>query len=242
MSSLRKVSVTFNVAVILTIHQPGERIQAIMQNLYMINAGRMVYFGPLSQARRYFAQLGYDCPEDESPADYSLRVVINPPEKSQYATWALVYEASDLYQDMKLEGSSGRHEAPRHTKPSTLSRIMTTVRFLFRYYRCDPGYVKYRIVYLVVVAVYFGTLFFDLKPEIGNLSLYNGAIFYLFWGVLFASFVPISQAVTDSKELHYHYLNSITTPVVAGISAFVVSAAYNFVCSWIFYVIFNFLT
>jgi ABC-type multidrug transport system ATPase subunit len=56
-----------NVAVIMTIHQPSEMVFDMLQDLYLLEGGRLAYNGPLSATKRYFASLGYEVSSFRSP-------------------------------------------------------------------------------------------------------------------------------------------------------------------------------
>lgn len=61
--------------VISTIHQPRSSIFALFENLLLLSEGRMVYYGPASEAVSYFTGLGYPCPEHFNPADYFMDII-----------------------------------------------------------------------------------------------------------------------------------------------------------------------
>ncbi|KAJ2007027.1 hypothetical protein GGI04_000986 [Coemansia thaxteri] len=67
---VKKVSVEQGLAALMTIHQPSARIFNIFDKVILLSQGRVVYFGPTSTAIEYFANIGYQCPVHENPADY----------------------------------------------------------------------------------------------------------------------------------------------------------------------------
>ncbi len=58
--------------IVSVIHQPRSSIFLLFDQLLLLSAGRMIFFGPASDALRYFKSLGYTCPEHFNPADYFL--------------------------------------------------------------------------------------------------------------------------------------------------------------------------
>lgn len=58
--------------VVAVIHQPRSSIFAMFDQLLLLSAGKLMYFGPAHQALQYFSSLGYDCPEHFNPADFFL--------------------------------------------------------------------------------------------------------------------------------------------------------------------------
>ncbi|KAJ5980057.1 ABC multidrug transporter atrF [Penicillium waksmanii] len=54
----------------VTLYQAGESIYELMDKVMVIDAGRMLYQGPANQARQYFIDLGFYCPEQSTTADF----------------------------------------------------------------------------------------------------------------------------------------------------------------------------
>ncbi|CAM9188663.1 unnamed protein product, partial [Ectocarpus fasciculatus] len=78
-SYLVTVAKATNVAVIMTIHQPSALVFEMLDDLLLLETGKVVYGGSLSGADAYFESLGYGNPEKVNPADYFLELVMNPP-------------------------------------------------------------------------------------------------------------------------------------------------------------------
>lgn len=92
---LSQLSKATNVVVIMTIHQPAPMVFDLLQDLYLLENGRLAYFGPLVATRPYFHSLGYDCPEGINPADFYLDLVNkNPDAADAKVTWTAVYLGS----------------------------------------------------------------------------------------------------------------------------------------------------
>lgn len=47
----------------VTLYQAGESIYELMDKVLVIDAGRMLYLGPANEAKQYFVDLGFYCPE-----------------------------------------------------------------------------------------------------------------------------------------------------------------------------------
>jgi len=76
---LVELAVNTNVAVIMTIHQPAEMVFDMLQDLFLLEGGRLAYFGPLQATQRYFQSLGYQCPASTNPSDFYLDLIYMPP-------------------------------------------------------------------------------------------------------------------------------------------------------------------
>jgi hypothetical protein len=55
---------------LVTLYQAGEGIYELMDKVLVIDEGRMIYSGPADEAKQYFIDLGYDCPERQTTADF----------------------------------------------------------------------------------------------------------------------------------------------------------------------------
>ncbi|GMH16097.1 hypothetical protein Nepgr_017938 [Nepenthes gracilis] len=61
--------------VIASIHQPSSEVFELFDRLYLLSAGKTVYFGQASEAYEFFAQAGFPCPALRNPSDHFLRCI-----------------------------------------------------------------------------------------------------------------------------------------------------------------------
>lgn len=71
MTSLRQLA-TNGRTIVTTIHQPRSSIFALFDQLCLLSEGRVMYFGPASDAVSYFAALNFHSPLHFNPADFFL--------------------------------------------------------------------------------------------------------------------------------------------------------------------------
>jgi ABC-type multidrug transport system ATPase subunit len=69
---LADIAKTTNIAIILTIHQPSGLVFEMLDDLMLLENGRVVYKGVLRDAQNYFSTLGFTNPHQVNPADYYL--------------------------------------------------------------------------------------------------------------------------------------------------------------------------
>lgn len=69
MDTLRRLA-SAGRTVVTTIHQPRSNIFQLFDVLCLLSEGRLVYFGPASDAVAYFTALSFRCPSQFNPADY----------------------------------------------------------------------------------------------------------------------------------------------------------------------------
>ena len=73
-NSLRIMTDISNRTTLVTLYQAGEQIYDLMDKVLVIDEGRMVYQGPAKEAKQYFIDLGFHCPERETTADFLTSV------------------------------------------------------------------------------------------------------------------------------------------------------------------------
>lgn len=69
-----------NRTTIVTLYQAGEGIYELMDKVLVIDDGRMLYSGPANEAKQYFEDLGYLCPDRQTTADF-LTACTDPIER-----------------------------------------------------------------------------------------------------------------------------------------------------------------
>ena len=79
--------------VIATIHQPSSDVFRLFDKLCLLVDGKVVFFGPCSEAAAYFQKLGeatpapavWACPDHTNPADFFMRLFVNPADNDNAA-------------------------------------------------------------------------------------------------------------------------------------------------------------
>ena len=69
-----------NRTTLVTLYQAGEGIYELMDKVLVIDDGKMVYQGPAKEAKQYFIDLGFYCPDRQTTADF-LTSVTDPTER-----------------------------------------------------------------------------------------------------------------------------------------------------------------
>ncbi|KAK5625343.1 hypothetical protein RRF57_001059 [Xylaria bambusicola] len=78
--SLRIMTDITNRTTLVTLYQAGEGIYELMDKVLVIDDGREIYSGPAKEAKQYFIDLGFACPERQTTADF-LTAVTDPKER-----------------------------------------------------------------------------------------------------------------------------------------------------------------
>ncbi|KAI5925375.1 ABC-2 type transporter-domain-containing protein [Camillea tinctor] len=78
--SLRIMTDITNRTTLVTLYQAGEGIYELMDKVLVIDQGREIFSGPAKDARQYFIDLGFECPERQTTPDF-LTAVTDPNER-----------------------------------------------------------------------------------------------------------------------------------------------------------------
>ncbi|KAI1458945.1 ABC-2 type transporter-domain-containing protein [Annulohypoxylon moriforme] len=78
--SLRIMTDISNRTTLVTLYQAGEGIYEHMDKVMVIDQGRQIFSGPAKDAKQYFIDLGFECPERQTTADF-LTAVTDPNER-----------------------------------------------------------------------------------------------------------------------------------------------------------------
>lgn len=90
-------------AVVMSIHQASSKAYGRFDSLYLLSAGRQVYFGPGGSAPvEFFAKQGLECPQFSNPADFFLDAISTD---FKGASGDKVEQLSKAYQASKLAAS-----------------------------------------------------------------------------------------------------------------------------------------
>ncbi|KAI1765834.1 ABC-2 type transporter [Hypoxylon sp. FL1150] len=107
--SLRALTNMAQVSTAVSLYQAGESLYKLVDKVLLIDQGQCLYYGPSDRAKQYFLDLGFDCPERWTTADF-LTSVTDPHERSIRPGWedriprsaqdfADVFRKSEAYQN-----------------------------------------------------------------------------------------------------------------------------------------------
>lgn len=188
----------------MTIHQPAQMVFDMLQDLYLLENGRLAYFGPLKSTEEYFAALDIHCPKGVNPADFYLdQMSKRPDENDENKTWTQIYNSSifavnfSVVVQKTIEAST--RAGPPQAPPNYLDRLSILIKFFIRYYTRDIGFYYLRILFLVVIALFLGTLFLQLTTYSDNISKYSGSVFFSIWTTLFSAVAATGLLASDRR-------------------------------------------
>lgn len=243
MSYLVTVAKATNVAVIMTIHQPSALVFEMLDDLLLLETGKVVYGGSLSGADAYFESLGYGNPEKVNPADYFLELVMNPPTSG--GTWPEKFLASDYsngYIRACEDAKNAKAKKDAAAQPGIVIRNMVMFKYFMAYFLREPGFFLHRIYALIVTGVFAGTLYLRLQPNTGNVNAYIGAMFFTALAVMLTAVASTALFAKDRREAVDRISNGFYTPGLYVANQFLASSIYNWFAAFVFVCIFHWST
>eukprot|EP00894_Picocystis_sp_ML_P001645 jgi/Pico_ML_1/52162/g373.t1 len=244
MSILRKEATERMVTVVATIHQPQQRIWDMLDNVFILSCGHMLYAGDPRAACSWFADLGYT-PHKDVPGfnecDFILEVIsISDWKGKEQMQGNTMKELADLLQAKASFERNRTVDSPASSdkKPYASSDLpipagfwvqlrVLTARAIQKYYR-DLFSILGRIGCMLLLAALLGLAF--MESGNGPFQLLNG-LFTLTIVSLILPFVAINIFVSDRQffvkesksrmygALAYYVANTFCEAVVVFFSA-----------------------
>ena len=232
----------------MTIHQPSAQLFQSLDDLLLLSQGRMAYYGAVSEAADYFHYLGFDPTPGSNPADLYLDLMNAKPQQVR----ELRRRSADLVDDTKLDWFDAFTEIrsvqqeQQNTEPNTdhddaillhpNERRRLYVLSLSRlvYFWQERVLYVYRLIELILVAIFIGTLFFRLQRNVDSIGEIGGALFFKVWVILFVAISGTPIMVRDRLVFENEYLNQTYNAKTYCLAYFLASLPYQLVSAIIY--------
>jgi ABC-type multidrug transport system ATPase subunit len=142
---ITKVVRKTDVVAIMTLHQPSTEIFRLLDDIYLLEGGRLAFAGTQLATATHFASLGFTPPADTNPADFYLDLVNVTPQAAQAQlqqggagfkgrflpddTWASLYKGKEKVGGLAMV-QAHKHSEARHDTPSEAKRLAILCRRL----------------------------------------------------------------------------------------------------------------
>ncbi|KAI9140959.1 ABC-2 type transporter-domain-containing protein [Paraphysoderma sedebokerense] len=90
--------------VIATLHQPSSEIFHLIDDLYIMAEGEIMYYGEAEASIEYFSTHGYKCPQFSNPADYYFMDILNTTVTTNGGPFTATERIGKLLQAWKKSG------------------------------------------------------------------------------------------------------------------------------------------
>ncbi|KAJ2754005.1 hypothetical protein GGH94_004436 [Coemansia aciculifera] len=229
---VKKISVDQGIATLMTIHQPSARIFNIFDKVILLSQGRVVYFGPTSTAIEYFANIGYQCPMHENPADYFIdlmtldyrsddaltrskaQVKQLADKFAEYEAQQATYTSSEKPSSVSGKGVefSGELDLPRN---NWFSEYSTLARRDWANALRNVPFLMGQITQSVFMALLIGFMFFYLKKDSVSVQNRLGVLFIIAVNATFPIVMPFLTLYYKERDIMVRERSSATYRVTS---------------------------
>ncbi|KAI9363926.1 hypothetical protein DFJ73DRAFT_638392 [Zopfochytrium polystomum] len=174
MELILKYARTENLTVIVVIHQPSKYVIELFDQIMILGAGKVCYFGPYAKAEEYYSNhLQRPTPEFTNPIEHYLDVIIENPESAITA-----YQGSELKKEMdaelevlsdpKIQPPVQQHSTNLYERGFVDQFKLLIVRVWKRYMR-NPSTSFGRVFVSVLLLFIYGAVFWKVESNITGL-------------------------------------------------------------------------
>lgn len=177
------------VTVIASIHQPSSQVFRLFDRLHFLVDGRTAYFGAVSKLESYFESIGYTMPDHTMPADFVMRLCIDPRDPEGAASRRVAI--SDAWDKQWPNEDARANGAPIGMLPKDKSEVFDsdrqtnwcmqlvhlTKREVIMKVRSKAD-LRSALLRTLVLGVLFGLTFLQLEKRQSALFTINGCLFF----------------------------------------------------------------
>ncbi|KAH9894645.1 ABC-2 type transporter-domain-containing protein [Xylariomycetidae sp. FL2044] len=230
--SLRALTNMAQVSTAVSLYQAGESLYNLVDKVLVIDNGQCLYYGPSDTAKRYFLDLGFDCPERWTTADF-LTSVTDPHERSVRPGWedriprsaedfAHVFQTSDAYQrNLDDIADYERHlEEQKQTRAQNTSKKTKKKNYTIPFHQQVIALTKRQAQIMlgdkasligkwggiVFQGLIVGSLFYNLPDTTAGAFTRGGVLFFI---LLFNALLALAEqtAAFESKPILLKHKN-----------------------------------
>lgn len=219
---LKRLAHRYGRTVVATLHQPSSEIYHMIDNLYVLYEGRLVYGGPANQLVPYFTSAGYHFDPYSNPLDVLFMDILNRSREDEFAedaglkrafssqslpldNLADFYAQSDLFKgafsDIVVDSSGMTKSMERYRAKSTIALWFLLKRELRNAYR-NPMVIRVKLIQTIVISIFIVCFYLNTSkaspPQL--YQNYVGLIFFLVINAFFSSFQNILPIFANEKS------------------------------------------
>ncbi|KAL2760222.1 hypothetical protein ACRALDRAFT_2024250 [Sodiomyces alcalophilus JCM 7366] len=266
--SIRAMTNMADVSTAVSLYQAGEPLFDLVDKVLLIDRGKCLYFGPAESAKQYFLDLGFDCPDRWTTADF-LTSVSDEHERSVRPGWEDriprsaddffdAYRRSEAYQRNKadMEEFEAQLEARRREREAATTKKTEKKNYTLPFHQQVIACTKRQFLVMagdraslfgkwggiVFQGLIVGSLFFNLPTTAAGAFPRGGTLFLL---LLFNALLALAEqtAAFESKPiLLKHKSFSFYRPAAYAIAQTVVDIPLVFVQIMLFNIIIYFMS
>jgi len=214
---IRKVVDRFQMASMLTIHQPNTKIYETFSKLMLLNKGKVMYFGPSMETEKWFSEFGYPLPPKTNIADYVIDVL---EDETFLHSHEKKFEVRRLSGFLKPKDRDSLVPLTRFShlekisRPTMGSQMLSTLHKEMLLITRDPTLYTGRCLAFIFVGVFFSLVYLKSKDRT------QGQVLQRAWLMTWSAGCPTSMACVqvfvhsmDIIRLKRNVRNGIQHPV-----------------------------
>jgi ABC-type multidrug transport system ATPase subunit len=190
---LKKVA-NAGASVLFTIHQPASEIFNSFDRLILMNKGRVMYQGAVTEVPSFFAQRGHACPTNYNPADWIMNVAQSIPEDQLNQAGFFPKDTRPIEAPFKGDEAEGRdalgitltdrHASGRYDDSPV--GMGTQVQMLFtrelKNIARDTASIGARFGLTIFLSILVGIIFLNVGKSDSAIISVRVISFFFFWG------------------------------------------------------------
>lgn len=257
---LAKVAKSMNIAVIMTIHQPSALVFEMIDDLFLLEMGRLVYGGSVIDAHEYFSSIGLTNPDKINAADYYLDLIQKEPSDqvlenakaqlraegtadAKLTSWSDIFLQSQFgkgyIRDLQVAKTQSGSSRKQMVAPNLFKQFLIMCIHFVHYFIAEPGYFVYVCYSLLLIAIFNSTMFLQLETETSEIATYVGAAFTTAVAVMLSAVSSTALFARDRREAVDRIKNGYYHPGVYVWSQFLVSMCYKFIATIVFVCVYH---
>ncbi|KAK5991913.1 ABC multidrug transporter atrF [Cladobotryum mycophilum] len=265
--SIRAMTNMAQTTTAVSLYQAGESLYDLVDKVLLIDGGKCLYFGPSEKAKQYFLDLGFDCPERWTTADF-LTSVSDEHERSIRPGWEEriprspveffeAYRKSDIYEENLTDIEAFEEELSEQVeqrlshqskktaeKNYTLSfhqQVIACTKRQFLIMIGDRASLFGKWGGLVFQGLIVGSLFFNLPATAAGAFPRGGTLFFLLLFNALLALAEMTAAFSSKPIMLKHKSFSFYRPAAYAIAQTAVDVPLVFIQIIIFNVIIYFM-
>jgi ABC-type multidrug transport system ATPase subunit len=261
-AAIKGAARTFNIAVIISIHQPSTSTFNLLDKVMFLSKGKTIYNGAVRTVCEYFQKIDYPIPPHFNPSEYILDLINTDFSNSRDFEVRNAFESGEeriellqqswknynLEEERKIllsENDSSKHEPKSYNlKQHAIRNMHQTINLslrAFRKSRRDILAYYFRIALYMGLALLMGTVWLRLNNSQDSIQPFINAIFYsgAFMSFMTVAYVPAYlEDYSAYKKEHFNGLYGASAFVV---SNFIVGVPYIFITTILFSIVTYFM-
>ena len=257
-----------HVSTAVALYQAGETLYKLFDKVLLIDQGKCLYFGPTDDAKNYFQNLGFVCPERWTTADF-LTSVSDEHERSVKEGWedriprsaaqfGEVFKKSEIYEHnmVDIHNFEAELEARRRERLENRSKKNQKKNYTLPFYKqvwaCSQRQVliiwgdKASLIGkwggIVAQALIVGSLFYNMPATAAGVFTRGGVLFFILLFNALLALAELTAAFESRPIMLKHKSFSFYRPAAYAVAQTVVDIPLVFIQVFLFDLVIYFMS